>query len=236
MHVRSGLGGARRIRVFEVGESGFDQRSGVEIAEIAHEHERHGIGSIPRLVERTQRFRREGVAIFLGADRPARGEPSARVQDVVNPHPNAQPGRVALAILGVDNALLRVDLLALQQKPSREVAQHGQPFAHGFRVGGRQVELIDRLAHARHRIGVRAEVHALRLEPLDERAGREVLAAVERHVLEEVSHALLVVALGEAPHVDVQAQVAALLGLFVRFPREAHPVLEVPEVQVRVGR
>ena len=63
-----------------------------------------------------------------------------------------------------------------------------------------------------------------------------MLGAVEGHVLQEVRHAALGVLLGQAPDVDVQAQVAAVPGLGVPGPRPAQPVLEVAELEARVDR
>jgi hypothetical protein len=80
-----------------------------------------------------------------------------------------------------------------------------------------------------------AELDPFVVEGRDEGAGLEVGRAVERHVLDEVGHALLGVGLDQAAEVHVQAEEDLLLRLGVVHPDVAEAVLERAEVEARIG-
>ena len=85
-----------------------------------------------------------------------------------------------------------------------------RPRSHDVALVGRQVEHVDRFVEARVGVDVRPQPGADSLEVADELARLEVGAAVERHVLDEVREALLVVRFLERPRLDRQAQRHAL--------------------------
>ena len=71
---------------------------------------------------------------------------------------------------------------------------------------GRHVEHVDRLVEARVGVDVRAEPRADRLEIRDQLARLEVRRAVERHVLEHVREAALIVGLVDRAGLDREPQ------------------------------
>ena len=81
--------------------------------------------------------------------------------------------------------------------------------ASGLSVG--HVQHVDGLVERGVGVHARAEPHADRLHEVDQVLLGEVLAAVERHVLDEVGQAELVVVLDDRADVDDQAQLGALV-------------------------
>ena len=84
----------------------------------------------------------------------------------------------------------------------------------GLSVG--QVQHVDRLFEPGVGVHVRPEPRADRFEIRDELPGLEVLAAVERHVLEEVREPLLVVGLVEGAGLHRQPEQHAAGGPRIR--------------------
>ena len=89
------------------------------------------------------------------------------------------------------------------------VAQDPQALADQRRVVARQIELVDRTVEAGLGVGVRAERQPGTLQEVDQLAGRPVGRALERHVLQEVREAALVVVLHQRAGLDQQAQADA---------------------------
>ena len=229
-----GFRGDRGPGTREVAEGLGDQRFGVQLAQVADYHQGDVLGAVPALVESADELLVERVADLLGADRDPLGVASAAVLLGHPPGEDAVLRGVPLALLAVDHALLVLHLLVGEQQPAGEVAQHLQPFADRLLVAAGEVELVDCLGEGGVGVGVRPEAHPVLLEPLDQRAGLEVLRAVEGHVLEEVGHAELRFGLGEGAGVDVHPQVDAVIRFAVVRPGVAHPVLEVSEVETRI--
>jgi hypothetical protein len=96
------------------------------------------------------------------------------------------------------------DLFLTEQHAIQIIAEELHGIADVLVVHLRQLELVDRLLEAGVRIRVRPEAHAKALEIFHHLASSEVLGAIERHVLQEVRHALLVVGLHHRTHIDVK--------------------------------
>jgi hypothetical protein len=220
----------------EIGERRLDEVGRVEVAQIPDEDQGQLLGPVPAMIEGPDRFRGERAPCFRHADRDALGDPRARELDLPGALEDALAGRIALALLGIDDAGLVLDLLGIEQHAVDEVAQDAEALADRHRVGGGQVDLVDGLAQARERVRVGSERHAVPLEPLDQARPAEALRPVEGHVLEEVRHPALRLLLGEAADVDVESQAAALLGLGVLDPCVPHAVREAPESDAGIDR
>ena len=95
-----------------------------------------------------------------------------------------------------------------------------------LRLVGRDLQRVDRLVERRVRVEIGAEPHADLLEEVDERLLREALRAVERHVLDEVREAALVVVLEHRARVHREPDLRALLRLLVRQHVVGEPVRE----------
>jgi hypothetical protein len=80
------------------------------------------------------------------------------------------------------------------------------------RVVARQVELVERDVEVGRGVGVGAERQPLALEQLDHLALGHVGRAVERHVLDEVRVAELLVGLGDRAGVDPELHHRGALG------------------------
>ena len=80
----------------------------------------------------------------------------------------------------------------MKLRPPGEVRECRKALRHDVGFVARQFEHVHRFVKARVRVDVRSEPRTSRLEVLHELSGSEVLAAVERHVLDEVREPLLV--------------------------------------------
>ena len=143
--------------------------------------------------------------------------------------------RVARVLLGDDHAALAVYGVLLQQHAVRIVAQKHEAVADELGRGFGHVELVDRLYKAGVRVGVGAERHAEALEVFDHLARREMLRAVEGHVLEEVGKASLVFELVRRAALYEQAHRHPVGRLRVFIDRDGHPVGQDLRFQVFVG-
>ena len=88
-----------------------------------------------------------------------------------------------------DDAALLVDLLRVERQVVRPVLEDEERLLQDLRLVGRDLQHVDRLVEARERVEARPEPHADRLQERDDLLLREVLRAVERHVLDEVREA-----------------------------------------------
>ena len=105
-----------------------------------------------------------------------------------------------------------------------------------LRLVGRHLQHVDRLVEARVRVQARPEPHADRLHERHDLLLREVLRAVERHVLDEVRQARLVVVFEDRAGVDDEPELGALLRLLVGPDVVLEAVLEGSDRDLRIGR
>ena len=131
-------------------------------------------------------------------------------------HRRAPRCAVACAELLHNHAALGVDLLGLQGDEVRPVVQDQQcrvddAFARGWDVRN----VVNRLVPAGSGVEVGAEFHAYGFQILRELLAREVLGAVEGHVLEKVGEPLLGVVLLDGSHVVQDVEVGLSLRLVV---------------------
>ena len=94
--------------------------------------------------------------------------------------------------------------------------------------------MVDGAVEAGGGIGVAAEVHAEALEELDDIGRGKVLAAVERHVLEEVGEAALVLVFVDGADLDGEAGADAAAGFGVAEEGVAQAVVELAPLDGRV--
>jgi hypothetical protein len=141
--------------------------------EVADQEDRAVLRPVEALVEGADRLAVEGVARALHADRDAGGQARAAEHLVDRLHEDAPAGRVALALLAVDDAALLVHLAVGEQESVADVAHDGEAVGD-HRLVRSAVELVDRPAE----VGARAGVGAERGPPVaatDQLAGRDLL-------------------------------------------------------------
>ena len=133
-----------------------------------------------------------GADDFLGADRQALREARVGHQEIQLGEEGAEADGVAGAFLAQDDAALLVDFPGFEEQAAGDIGKEGERLAErpGLRVG--QLQLVKGAVETGGGVGVTAEFHAEALEELDHIGGREVPAAVERHVLEKVREPALV--------------------------------------------
>ncbi len=108
-----------------------------------------------------------------------------------------------------DDAALLVDLVGFEGDVGGPVAEDEEGAIDDRAVVGRNLQQVDRLVEAGVRVDVGAEPHPRRLQERDDLLLREVARAVERHVLDEVREAALVVVLEHRAGVDGEAELGA---------------------------
>jgi len=139
-------------------------------------------------------------------------------------------------ILTEDHAALALHFPWLEENAVGKITEDAQPQGEPLRRVLRQIDFVTRLTDERVGVDVRAEAHALALKRLHQFAGGEMPRAVERHVLDEVRVAALLVALLERAGIDEQAQADLSRGLGQRVDRVAHAILEAPLHDTRAQR
>ena len=195
------------------GEPGPDHggdRVGVEIAD---GHDGHEVRTVPVAIEPGEGFVREGLERLLVTDRKPHRIARAGEQDrellVEHPRFRAQ----AQAPFLHHHAPLPVDLLRLEGDPGGPVLENVQrPREHARRIG-RDLELVDGLVERRARVEMRPEAHPQALDEIDQRLLREALRSVERHVLDEMRQAALVIVLEHRAGIDHEPELGAMLGI-----------------------
>ena len=117
--------------------------------------------------------------------------------------------------LGEHYAALRDHFLWIERDASRDITQKSKAFLENARAVRWHRQDVHRLVEARIGVQVGAESHADRLEIFHDVVLREILRAVERHVLEKVREAPLIVVLENRTGVHDEAQFGTLLGFGV---------------------
>ena len=213
-----------------------DRLFGLCGVDIADRDDRHAIGPIPRVVERTKPRGRRRPQDFRFADRQPLGVPRAvehqRQLFVLDALPGAEPP----APFFDDDAALLVDLVGIERQAAGEVGQRGEPARHDLGVVGRQLEHVDGLVEARIGVDVRPEPRARRLEVRHELARLEVRAAVERHVLDQVREPLLIVRFVQRSGLDREPQRDALFRTGVAADEIREPVRQRAAADGRIER
>ena len=100
----------------------------------------------------------------------------------------------------------------------------------------RYLQHVHGLVETRVRVHVRAETHPDRLHVVDEFLFLEMFRPVERHMLEEVRQATLVVVLEYGTRIDDEPELRPLLGLGVVPNHVAETVLQLPGADGRIDR
>ena len=123
-----------------------------------------------------------------------------------------------------DDATLAIDLLRVQRDATGEVAQGFHPPGDDALTIGRHLEHVHRLVEARVRIHVRSKTRPDRLEVAHQLPRPEVRGPVERHVLEQVREAALIVGLVDRARLDGEPQHCAIFRKVVSADKELQAV------------
>ena len=222
----AGFEGRKRRQDLALHRGGFD---------VAHDDDDHLFRAIPRVPIFHETFARRPLDDFLQADRHAGGQKRRAQDELELGELRAVGDRVARPFLAEDDAAFLVDFLRPEEQPARIVGQDAQAFGQRglLRIG--QLQHILRAVQTRGSVGIAAETHTHTLEKLDQRAGSKVLAAVERHVFEEMRDPALVVLLMQRTGEHEQTQRSPAPRLAVRVDDVAQPVLQHAELRRRVG-
>ena len=209
---------------------------GVDI-HVTHDDDGLVVGTVPAVVEVHEFLVLEVLQPVEVADQVAVLVLRALADGLEHLHRRTPRGAVARAQLLHDDAALGVDLIGLQGDEVRPVVQDQQRRVDDAFARGRHVaDVVDRLVPARTGVEVGAELHADRLQILGQHLAREVLRAVEGHVLEEVGQALLRVVLLDGADVVQDVEVGLPLGLFVVADVVGHSVLQLARADLVVHR
>ena len=141
---------------------------------------------------------------------------------------------VAQAFFGKDDAAFPVDGGRGDGEFARCFPEEHQGGVDGVVVGMRQVELVEGLLEVGGGVGVCAESQATALQGLDHLAFRNLLRAVESHVLKEVGETGLSVRLHQGAGVDAKAERGLARRRLLAADRVAHAVRQGAEDDVRV--
>ena len=147
----------------------------------------------------------------------------------------AQLEAVAGAAFALDHAAFAIDRGGVELHLARHFAHQEQGGVDPRLVGGGEVELVGGAVEAGRGIGVGAEGEPLPLEDPDHLALGDVGGAVERHMLDEVGEAALIVGLGDRAEREVEADRGGALGRGVAADGVAHAVGEAAVADRGVG-
>jgi hypothetical protein len=217
-----------------VGEGGLHHRLGLVQVDVADDHQHAVVGAVPPSVVADQLLARGAAHDVRKADRQPLRHPRSGKDggEQLLEHPLARP--LARVHLLQDDAALLLDALRQQAQAEGEVRHAQQALLHGLGVRVRQRKHERGLVEAREGVLVVAEGQADRFEVLHQLARREVLAAFEGHVLEEVRQPALVVILVDRSAAHVQPDAHALRRRLVRAQPAPEAVRERDDPHVRI--
>ena len=138
-------------------------------------------------------------------------------------------------LLAHDAALVR-DLGRVEQLAVRPVLENRERLVDDARRVGRNRQDVDRLVEARVGVQVGAEPHTDRLQVLHEIVLVEMRRAVERHVLDEVREAELVLVLEHRAGVHDEPQLGALFRLVIDADVVADAVRQRADLDLGIDR
>ena len=226
----------RRRRRRDPREVRLDQGFDGGLVEVADGDHRHQVGPVPVAVELLQALGREGADAVGRPDRQAIGVARSLEQHRHLLLQHAGVGAEAEAPLFQDDAALLVDLVGLERDAGGPVLEHEERAIDDAGVVGRDLQLEDGLVEAGVGVDVRAEPHPGRLQERDDVLLREVARAVERHVLDEVGEAALIVVLEHGAGVDDEPQLGPPGRLGVAPDVVAQPVRQRADGDPRIDR
>ena len=179
------------------------RRLGVDVT---RHHDDHPLRPVPGTIERQKLVARGGLDHVLEADRLPFGVARAREQERQHRLGRSLAGAVTRTLLAQDHAAFGVDLGGRQGQSAGDLAQDTKALVEQPLVIAGQIELVDGVGEAGAGVGVRAEGEAGALQELDQLARRQVLRALERHVLEEMGEPALLLGLHQRARLDHQAE------------------------------
>ena len=204
--------------------------------DVAGDDHRHQVGTIPVTVEAQQRFTRRLLDDLGFADRPTVDVARSlelRAQDLV-----ARPlaGAEVHPPLGEDDGALPIDGVLIEGGGVRPVLEHEQRAIERTGNVGRDAKRVLRLVVTRGGVGVSADAQPERRQESGELLLREVLGALELHVLDEMRQTQLVVVFEHRAGLDDQSKLSAPRRLGVRPDVVAQPVRQRANGDLRVDR
>ena len=122
-----------------------------------------------------------------------------------------------------------LDFFALEEYPPGPVLQDLEGSRKDFGIVHRRLQHVDGLVETRIGIDVGAELHADRLQIIDQLLFFEVFGAVERHVLNEMRQSELILVFDDRPHIHDQTQFRTVLRSVVLLHEVAQPVVKLAD-------
>ena len=224
------------IGVRQAAEAVDDALLDIVLVEIAGRDDGHQVGPVPVAVITPHRVVGEALQALFGTDRQPdrvlRPPEQNRELDLVDAGSGAEPQAPLLD----DDPTLLVDLLALERHRTGPVLEDLEGSIDDDLLVGRDRQHVDGLVEARVGVDMGPEAHPERLQRVDQRLLLVALGAVERHVLDEVRDAELVVILEQGAHLYDKAQVGAARGIGVLTDEIAHPVGKLADDDRRIDR
>ena len=195
----------------------------------------HALRTVPFVPELDETLARGALNDLGDADRHATRQDRVAEHELELRDGGAETHVVPRALLAHDDAALAVDLGGSEQQAGGIVAEDAEALGESGLGGLGQLQQVEGAVETGGGVGVAAKAHAHALEELDERAGGEVAAAVEGHVLQEVGDAALAFLLVHAARQDEESEGRAPLGLRVALHDVAQAVVELAEARGRIG-
>jgi hypothetical protein len=202
--------------------------------DVAHRDDGHQIGPVPRCVEVLQAGDTELLNALDRADWQPVGIARAFEQDRKLGVLHARGGGPPQPPLLDHDAAFLVHLGRIERHPVRPLFEDEQRTIDHRRLVGRNLQRVDRLVVRRAGVHARTEPHAERLQEVADLLLGKVPCPVERHVLDEVRHAALIVGLEDRAGVDDQPKLGSADRLLVGANVVAQPVLEAADSHGRI--
>ncbi len=233
---RGVLARARRGRILQAREVLLDELLGLRRIDVADHDDCHQVGPVPVLVEALERLGLEIAQHVFAADRQAFGVARAVEQARIDLLAHAVGGAFAQARFFEDDAALLVDGVSIEAHAVGPVFQHLEGAGDVLRFVGRNRQDVHGLVERGVGIQVGAEAHADRLQVRHQLVLAEIGRAIERHVLDEVRQAALVVVFQDRAGLDDQAQFELVFGARIALDVVGQAIGQLADLDLRADR
>ena len=184
--------------------------------DVADNHDALLVGTVPFLIIVADSLIREIVYDFHSTDRQAVCIFVVGIYLGKDLFVHTHLGVLAAAPLFVDDTALLVDILTLEKQAVSPVVEDPQAGIDGARNSNRHVvNVINGFVNRCVCIQVSAELYTDRFQILDQAVAREMLGAVEAHVLKEVCQTALVFVFEDRAHFLGDIEMSLVFRLFV---------------------
>ena len=200
----------------DIRPEGFNLRlDGIDV-DVTHYDNRLVVRSVPFMVVVTEGLVCEIIDDRGVADDVTFGVLGTRVHLRVHLFPYTPACRATRTPFLEDDAALRIDLFVQKEQTAAPVVHDKERRVHDSCAVRRYIrETIDGLVDRGIGIDVSAEIHTHGLEIIDDAFAREVLGAVEGHMLQKMRQTVLVILFEDSTHSLCDMELCALFGLFV---------------------